>query len=165
MALRNVYAPVLPEMDAFLFASVGEEEKGIPLSVLSALARLGLDPRNEAARLSHLTRKAAAGRLGRLLARLPNRPWSPSEIRGIASKLVKLLPVATISRKADQQATSAPTGKLSSTSWTRLIPLLLAGALAIGMIVHGYDRAEIHNADAAAPISQTHSAAPSVPMR
>jgi hypothetical protein len=53
MALRNVYVPVLPEMDAFLFASVGEEEKGIPLSVLSALARLGLDPRNEAARLSH----------------------------------------------------------------------------------------------------------------
>jgi hypothetical protein len=51
-AIRHVsaYAPVLPEMDPFLFASVGEELKGIPLTVLSALAQLGLDPRTEAAR-------------------------------------------------------------------------------------------------------------------
>jgi hypothetical protein len=32
-------------MDPFLFASVGEEIAGIPLSVLSALAQLDLDPR------------------------------------------------------------------------------------------------------------------------
>jgi hypothetical protein len=34
MALRNAYAPELPEMDRFLFASVGEEREGTPLSVL-----------------------------------------------------------------------------------------------------------------------------------
>ncbi len=163
MALRNAYAPVLPEMDTFLFASVGEEEKGIPLSVLSALARLGLDPRNEAARLSHLTSKAAASQLGGLLARLPNRPWTPSEIRRIASKLVELLPAAPNSGKDDQQATSAPNGNLNHTSLPRLIPLALAGALAIGMIVHSYDTADVHHA--VAPISQADSAAPSVPMR
>ena len=74
MVLRSAYAPVFPEMDPFLFASVGEEVGGIPLSVLSALARLGLDPRNEAARLSHLTREAAASQLGRLFAELPSHP-------------------------------------------------------------------------------------------
>jgi hypothetical protein len=163
MALRNAYAPVLPEMDTFLFASVGEEEKGIPLSVLSALARLGLDPRNEAVRLSHLKSKAAAGQLGRLLARLPNRPWTPSDIRRIAGKLVELLPAAPNSGKDDQQATSAPNSNLNHTSLPRLIPLALAGALAIGMIVHSYDTADVHHA--VAPISQAHSAAPSVPMR
>ncbi len=60
MTLPRAYAPMLPEFDAFLFASVGEEVDGIPLSVLSALARLGLDPRDEAVRLAHLTREAAA---------------------------------------------------------------------------------------------------------
>ena len=65
MVLHNAYAPVLPEMDPFLFASVGEEAEGIPLSVLSALAQLGLDPRDEAARLSRLTKKIAASQLGR----------------------------------------------------------------------------------------------------
>lgn len=79
-------------MDPFLFASVGEEIAGIPLSVLSALAQLDLDPRNEAARLSNLTREAAASQLGRLFARLPDRPWTSSEIRRIASTLVELLP-------------------------------------------------------------------------
>jgi hypothetical protein len=55
MPLRRAFAPMLPEFDSFLFAAVGEERDGIPLSVLSALSRLGLDPRDEAARLSHLT--------------------------------------------------------------------------------------------------------------
>jgi hypothetical protein len=45
MALRPAYAPELPEMDPFLFASVGEEIDGIPLTVLSALSQLDVDPR------------------------------------------------------------------------------------------------------------------------
>jgi len=49
MVLHGAYAPMHPEMDPFLFASVGEELGGVPLSVLSALAQLDLDPRNEAA--------------------------------------------------------------------------------------------------------------------
>src|SRR5580704_9694825 len=102
MVLRNAYAPVLPEMDPFLFASVGQELNGIPLSVLSALAQLGLDPRNEAARLSHLTSKAAANQLGRLFGRLPDRRWPPSEIRRIAKRLVELLPVAPNNGTNDQ---------------------------------------------------------------
>ena len=56
MPLRRAFAPMLPEFDSFLFAAVGEERDGIPLSVLSALSRLGLDPRDEAARLSRLTK-------------------------------------------------------------------------------------------------------------
>jgi hypothetical protein len=139
MPLHSAYAPVLPEMDPFLFASVGEELGGIPLSVLSALAQLDLDPRNEAARLSNLTREAAAGQLGRLFARLPNRPWTSSEISGIASKLVELLPAAQNGGNTDQM-TSATRGKLSAIASGDVIYLALAlsGALAFGLIANGF---------------------------
>jgi hypothetical protein len=40
------------DFDAFLFAPVGEERNGMLLSVLSALARLDVDPWQEAARLA-----------------------------------------------------------------------------------------------------------------
>jgi len=63
MPLQRAYAPMHPEFDLFLFASVGEEAEGSPLSVLSALSRLDLDPRDEAARLSHLTKETAAEQL------------------------------------------------------------------------------------------------------
>jgi hypothetical protein len=45
--------------DAFLFESLGVEENGMDLSVLSALARAGVDPWAEAKRLAALPRQAA----------------------------------------------------------------------------------------------------------
>src|SRR6266849_6563251 len=93
MTLPRAYAPMLPEFDAFLFASVGEEVDGIPLSVLSALARLGLDPRNEAVRLAHLTREAAADQLARMIARLCEQRWSASETWRIGTALVEGRPM------------------------------------------------------------------------
>ena len=54
MTLRPEYSLVHSEFNEFLFAFVGEEKSGADLTVLSALARLGLDPWNEAARLSAL---------------------------------------------------------------------------------------------------------------
>jgi hypothetical protein len=152
MVLHSAFAPVLPEMDPFLFAFVGEEVGGIPLSVLSALAQLGLDPRNEAARLSNLTSEAAASQLGRLFARLPDRPWTSSEIRGMASKLVELLPAAQNGGKTDRM-TSATRGKLSPIASDHLIYLALAlsGALAFGLITNGFVASD--NREAASPVS------------
>lgn len=94
MTLRNSYGPMLPEFDAFLFASVGEEVDGTPLSVLSALSRLDLDPREEAVRLAHLTREAAADQLARMIARLYDRRWSVAEALRISRGLVERLPVS-----------------------------------------------------------------------
>jgi hypothetical protein len=164
MALRQAYAPELPEMDRFLFASVGEEIEGVPLSVLSALARLGLDPRNEAARLSHLTSKAAASQLGRLFARLPDRAWTSSEIRRIAKNLVELLPAAPNNGK-NNQVPSTANGKFSSTASRQLtyLALVLSAALAFGLIVDGSVTSGDH--EIATPVSQADSIPPSVPMR
>src|SRR6202051_2988786 len=94
MRLRRGYAPMLPEFDPFLFASVGEEVDGRPLSVLSALARLGLDPRDEAAQLAQLSREAAADQLAGMIAGLFERRWSTSEARRIAGGLIERLPTA-----------------------------------------------------------------------
>lgn len=53
MTLRRLYQPLRPDLD-FLFAAVGGERDAIPLSMISALTRLGLDPWEEANRLSSL---------------------------------------------------------------------------------------------------------------
>ena len=49
MTLRRSFRPLRPDLDRFLFAAVGDEIDGIPLSMISALTRLGLDPWQEAA--------------------------------------------------------------------------------------------------------------------
>jgi hypothetical protein len=55
-----------PEFDQFLGASIGEDRNGTGLSVLSALARLDVDPWKEATSLARLPREAAAVRLTEL---------------------------------------------------------------------------------------------------
>ena len=79
------------KFDPFLFAEVGEERGGMLLSVVSALARLDLDPWSEAASLSRLPAAAAAERLTVLLA-----PQSSSKLGAPApttiARLIGLLP-------------------------------------------------------------------------
>ena len=48
MTLPTQFSLLDSEFNEFLFATVGEERIGVPLSVLSAFARLGLDPWVEA---------------------------------------------------------------------------------------------------------------------
>jgi hypothetical protein len=163
MALRNAYAPELPELDPFLFAPVGEELNGIPLSVLSVLAQLGLDPRQEAARLSRLTSKAATNQLARMFARLPDRPWTSRDIRRIASRLVELLPAAPKGVEPGH-VKSTFNRKPSSIASRRLIYLALAlsGGLVFGLIAKGHVTLDGHGA--APPVSQADAPTPSAPM-
>jgi len=162
MVLRHTYAPELPEMDPFLFAPVGEEINGIPLSVLSALARLGLDPRGEAARLSHLTSKTAASQLARIFAQLPDRPWTSPEIGKIARRLVELLPAAPKGAENAQVASGAnPKPRPMGSHNLIHLALVLSGALVFGLIAHGYDTSDSHETT---PTSQADPPAPSAPM-
>jgi hypothetical protein len=80
--------------DAFLYAPVGEDKAGIDLTVLSALARLGLDPWSEAARLAELPRAAAIQALTRSIALLPLGNWREADFPEIAARLVGRLPAA-----------------------------------------------------------------------
>jgi hypothetical protein len=74
--------PIKGEFDEFLFAPIGEVKDDMPLSVLSALARLDVDPWHEAAKLSLLPRACAIQKLATLIA-LPETD---------CARLVALLP-------------------------------------------------------------------------
>ncbi len=79
------------KFDEFLFAPIGEDGNGAPLSVVSALARLNVDPWQEAAELARLPGEAAARRLTALLADLPDGVVARSELGTIVVRLLALL--------------------------------------------------------------------------
>jgi len=79
------------DFDAFLRAPIGEGQNGILLSVLSAFARLGIDPWQEAARLSELPRPTAIERLASLITALPDEPSIQRDSSIHAVRLMALL--------------------------------------------------------------------------
>ena len=130
MPLRRAFAPMLPEFDSFLFATVGEELDGAPLSVLSVLSRLGLDPRDEAARLSRLTKEAAVDQLARMIARLSDQRWTLSEARRIAGGLIERLPMSNTAGKPPR-----PEAGAQSTTGSKTSRFLVYAALVIALLV------------------------------
>ena len=80
------------EFNDFLFAPIGEDRNDMPLSVLSALARLGLDPWQEAAELARLPPDTATQRLVASIAALSDGLSVHVEIRTLATRLIALLP-------------------------------------------------------------------------
>jgi len=79
--------------DAFLYAVLGEDHAGNAVSVLSALARLGLDPWVEAAGLSAMSKDGARKHLGLLLVRFHDVPALGRDPGAIIPQLVDLLPM------------------------------------------------------------------------
>ena len=70
----------------------------MPLTVLSALSRLDVDPWEEAAELSELPKDTAAQRLASLLRDLPGGRWAHADAKAIADRLIELLPRRSRSR-------------------------------------------------------------------
>jgi len=102
MALRSPSTLINSEFNQFLFAPIGEEGNGMMLSVVSALARLEIDPWEEAARLAGLPNEIAAAALGQLIDRLPRGLWVRSDTPEIATRLIALLPQRTRTVGSDQ---------------------------------------------------------------
>jgi|tagenome__1003787_1003787.scaffolds.fasta_scaffold20964553_1 hypothetical protein len=109
MTLRPEYALGQSPYNAFLFAAVGEEQSGVPLTVLSALARLGFDPWQEAARLADLPRETAARVFAVTIAMLPAGDWKASDVEAISARLVNALPLhgSLAAPRADPPAETA----------------------------------------------------------
>ncbi len=79
------------QFDVFLFALVGEDSNGLPLSVVSALARMDIDPWEEAAKLAELPPDIAIQRLTDLFSAIPDETLGSSERSVIANRLIALL--------------------------------------------------------------------------
>jgi hypothetical protein len=84
-------ATLRTDFDAFLHSSVGEDANGLPLTLLTVLARLDVDPWEEAADLASLPTEPAMQRLTARLEAMPNGPATAADTVNIASRLIKLL--------------------------------------------------------------------------
>jgi hypothetical protein len=111
MADPNVLNPHPPEFDRFLHASVGEDRNGYAVTVLSALARLGLDPWNETAELVTMRRNDARARLETLLARFQDVPSLASDHGRVARDLSHLLPEGRTSGALQRAASTVADGR------------------------------------------------------
>jgi len=80
------------EFDKFLYASVGDDNNGMPLTVLSALARMDVDPWEEASKLMLLPQETAVAQLAVLLGSLGNSPVDRLDSVPSAARLIALLP-------------------------------------------------------------------------
>jgi hypothetical protein len=122
------------EYDNFLFASIGDDTNGLPLSVVSALARRDIDPWQEAAELARLPEEAATRRLASLIGTLPNMPPVRLASTAIAVRLVALLP-----RRRDRPpptGTDLVDGSARSRSAAMYYVIFYATLLALVLGVH-----------------------------
>ena len=89
------FVPLLGrEFDGFLYAPIGEEKNEMMLSVISALARMDVDPWREGAALRDLPKELATRRLAALLEKLPAGRSGKFDEWTVASRLIALLPPA-----------------------------------------------------------------------
>jgi hypothetical protein len=117
------------DFDAFLYAAIGEDRNGMPLSVVSALARMNLDPWHEAAALADVSVETATGKLTSLLAALSDPTLTGSSPGITAARLIALLP-----RRLDTNSRS-PATKGGIAAATRPPPRMNVILLAIYMIL------------------------------
>lgn len=82
----------MSSLERFLFADIGPQSNGLPFTVLSLFARAGLDPWEEAARLSLMSRSAAASRLAAEINRAPSYCRRPIDVGELAKSLITRLP-------------------------------------------------------------------------
>jgi len=92
MANQHTALNVTSRYEGFLLASICEEPGGMRLSVLSALARMNVDPWEEAARLAALTTADAQKTLVSTLNLFPGKRQRSAETELLAARLVALLP-------------------------------------------------------------------------
>src|SRR5579859_29282 len=125
------------EFNDFLFALVGEDRNGMPLSVVSVLARMDLDPWVEAAQLADLPAETAARRLGSWLDALSDPTLKSPSPAARAVSLIALLPRRAPPNSPPPPARSGtvaaarPRGLLKAL----LLAIYLAASLVIQFIV------------------------------
>jgi hypothetical protein len=115
------------EFDPFLFASIGDERNGMSLSVLSALARLDVDPWLEAASSARAPNDVAIERMTLLISRLPEKPVGLLDPRAIADGLIALLP-----RPAPFTASPAVQFRVTAPTYPRMALFLMIMAILLG---------------------------------
>lgn len=118
------------QFDDFLFAPICQEQNGMPLTVLSALARLDVDPWHEAARLAKMSTESATERMRSLIAALPEETSAHANADAIAARLIGLLPPRQVI--AGPMSTAIIFGNPGMAVRYRVIAFLILMALLLG---------------------------------
>jgi hypothetical protein len=134
MTLPARFSLLHSEFNRFLFASIGDEGNEMPLSVFSALTRLDIDPWQEAARLSKLSRSRASQALASTITRLPNGAWTTADAEGIAERLVELLPGGATAPQMRRMPIVARRAPIRSRSSLWLCGFIAVTALLVAVI-------------------------------
>ncbi len=144
------------EFDDFLFASIGDDRNGPLLSVVSALARLDVDPWKEAVNLARMPGEQAMERLTSLIASLPKGATASLSPEVVAAGLIALLPRAA---GVNAPAAAAPL-PVAPTRHSRLV--IGVGVLAVLLVGYFILTARASNAPGAitdGPATASESAA------
>jgi hypothetical protein len=119
------------DLNKFLQALVYAEPHGMELSVLSALARLQLDPWEQAAALASLPSEAAARQLESLLSVLPDWLAPGHDGKLTAARLVALLPGSRVSATAEPMAGGLPAPATQAPHYLWIFALVIMLLLSI----------------------------------
>jgi hypothetical protein len=109
---RSRFSTLNVQYENFLYAPVCEDANGMRLSVISALARMNVDPWQEATRLAAMPKAIAEKTLLSILDLVSGRSWKSPEAAAIAARLVRLLP------QPGAATTSAATGTANTATAT-----------------------------------------------
>lgn len=116
--------------DHFLQTPVGDDQKGTSVTVLSMLARLGVDPWREASDLAALPKGSAWERLDGLMARFTDVPSLIAERADVVTRLVASLPNGKLNANGSNASDS-----VSSKTSTRIYLILAVSFLLVHVII------------------------------
>ena len=132
MTLRGSLRPLQPDLDRFLLATVGDE-----MSVISAFTRLGLDPWQEAGRLSPLSNREAIEQLALLIAELPGLFRPRGEAREIANLSRDTTPTVSLPRKSEFAPVTSDRSCRGHPNSGWVAGLVFAAAVLVSAFPHG----------------------------
>src|SRR6516164_2240225 len=142
MTLRGSLRPLQPDLDRFLLATVGDE-----MSVISAFTRLGLDPWQEAGRLSPLSNREAIEQLALLIAELPGLFRPRGEAREIANRSSNFsrdtTPTVSLPRKSEFAPVTSDRSCRGHPNSGWVAGLVFAAAVLVSAFPHGGFQFEI----------------------
>jgi hypothetical protein len=120
----RAFPPLGQEFEPLLYAVIHEDGDGMPLTVVSAIARSGVDPWREAARIAKMPKSQALDALAGLI---PGR--SADDAAAIADRLFALLP-----RKRESMIAPVVGAMKQTPHWSPLVPAALILLFALAMI-------------------------------
>lgn len=119
---RQAFPPLGREFEPFLYAVLYEDGHGMPLTMVSVIARSGADPWKEAARIAKMPKSLA---LDVLVGLMPDR----SDATAIADRMLALL------QPARQYSVAAIVGGAQAKPhWSPLVPAILILLLVLTLV-------------------------------